>query len=235
MTYEEVMRELESLATEQTKRVYQAHGVREPHWGVPTTAMRTLAKKIRRNQPLAEQLYASGNYDAMYFAGMIADPKVMTEDDFDRWMDAAYFFMLSDWVVSVSLAETAFAQSLADRWITSGEELRMSAGWACYEWLLGSRPDSEFDAEKIRAMLHTAANTIHHQPNRTRYSINGFVIAVGVSFVALHEEAVKVAEKIGKVNVSTEKGKCSVPLASDAIQKAKEKNRLGFKRKGVRC
>ncbi len=235
MTFEEVMHELKSLATEQTKKIYQAHGVREPHWGVPTMSMRPLAKKIKRNQVLAEQLYATGNYDAMYFAGMIADPKVMTETDFDRWMDAAYFFMLSDYVVAVSLAETDFAQVVADRWIKSGEELRMSAGWACYEWLLGSRPDSEFDPEKIRAMLNVAANTIHDQPNRTRYSMNGFIIAVGVSYLPLHEEAVTAAAKIGKVKVTTGKGSCSVPLAAEAIQKAKDKNRLGFKRKSVRC
>ncbi len=235
MTFEEVMHELESLATEQTKKIYKAHGVCEPHWGVPTMAMRPLAKKIKRDQALAEQLYATGNYDAMYFAGMIADPKMMTEADFDRWMDAAYFFMLSDYVVSVSLAETDFAQAVADRWIKSGEELRMSAGWACYEWLLGLRPDREFDPEKIRMMLDIVANTIHNQPNRTRYSMNGFVIAVGVSYLPLHNEAVKVAEKIGKVKVSTEKGPSSVPLATETIQKAKDKNRLGFKRKSVRC
>ena len=235
MTLEEVMRELELLATEQTKKVYRANGVREPHWGVPTTAMRAMAKKIKRNQPLAEQLYATGNYDAMYFAGMIADPKVMTEADFDRWMEAAYFFMLSDWVVSVSLAETHFAQAVADRWIASGKELHMSAGWACYEWLLGSRPDSEFDIEKLRTMLHTAANTIHTQPNRTRYSMNGFVIAVGISYLPLHHEALKAAEKIGTVSVTTAKGPCSVRYAMVEILKAKEKNRLGFKRKHVRC
>jgi len=37
---------------------------------------------------LAEQLYTTGNYDAMYFAGIIADPNAMTEADFERWMDA---------------------------------------------------------------------------------------------------------------------------------------------------
>ena len=235
ISFDEVMHELESLATEQTKKVYRAHGVREPHFGVPTTAMRPLAKKIKRNQTLAEQLYATGNYDAMYFAGMIADPEVMTESDFDRWMDSAYFYMLSDYVVAVSLAETDFAQSVADRWIQSGDELRMSAGWACYEWLLGSRPDEEFDPEKIKAMLDVAAKTIHQQANRTRYSMNGFVIAVGVSYLPLHEEALQTAEKIGKVSSSTGKGVCSVPVAADAIRKAKDKGRLGFKRRNVRC
>jgi len=235
MTFEEVMRNLESLATEQTKRVYQAHGVREPHWGVPTTAMRSMAKKIKRNQSLAEQLYATENYDAMYFAGMIADPKVMTETDFDRWLDAAYFYMLSDYVVAVSLAETQFAQAVADRWIKSGKELCMSAGWACYEWLLGSRPDNEFDPEKIKTMLTIVTDTIHESPNRTRFSMNNFVVAVGVSFLPLHHQALEAAQKIGKVEVYTNKGACSVPIAAQAILKAKDKNRLGFKRKGVRC
>ena len=27
----------------------------------------------------------------MYFAGIIADPKAMSESDFDRWIDGAYF------------------------------------------------------------------------------------------------------------------------------------------------
>jgi len=40
---------------------------------------------------LAEQPYATGNYDAMYLAGMIAEPKKMTEEDFNRWIEGAYF------------------------------------------------------------------------------------------------------------------------------------------------
>ena len=38
--------------------------------------MKPIAKKIKLNQELAEELYATGNYDAMYFAGIIADPKL---------------------------------------------------------------------------------------------------------------------------------------------------------------
>ena len=121
------------------------------------------------------------------------DPTVMTPDDFERWMDKAYFYMLADWVVAVSLAETSFAQEIADRWIESGEELRMSAGWSCYQWLLGNRSDSEFDTNKLRAMVQRATNTIHSQPNRTRYSMNGFIIAVGIHYLPLHNEALELS------------------------------------------
>lgn len=235
MTYEQVMQELEALGSERTKKIYMAHGAREPFFGVAVGAMRPIAKKIKKDQALAEQLYASGNYDAMYFAGIILDPHAMTEADFERWMDNAYFYMLSDYVVAISLAETSFAQVVADRWIKSGEELHMSAGWACYEWLLGWQPDSAFDKNKIEAMLDAAAKTIHDQPNRTRYAMNNFVIAVGISYLPLHEEALRAAEKIGKVDVRSNKGVCAVKLASEAIRKASDKGQLGFKRRAVRC
>ena len=130
--------------------------------------MKPMAKQIKKNQPLAEQLYATGNYDAMYFAGVIADPKAMTHADFDRWMDAAYFYMVSDYIVAVTLAETDIAQEVADTWIASGEELRMSGGWSCYCWLLGSRKDTEFEESKLRQMLEQVEQTIHSAPERAK-------------------------------------------------------------------
>ena len=153
MNLQTVMEELEALGKERTKKIYMSNGAHEPLFGVATGAMKPISKKIKINQHLAEELYATGNYDAMYFAGIIADPKAMTESDFDRWMDAAYFYMLSDYVVAVTLSESNIAQEVADKWIESGEELRMSAGWSCYCWLLGSRFDIEFSESKLSNML----------------------------------------------------------------------------------
>ena len=101
MDFEAVMQELESLGKERLKKMYISNGAHEPLFGVATGAMKPMRKQIKINQPLAEELYATGNYDAMYFAGVIADPKNMTASDFDRWMDGAYFYMLSDYVVAV--------------------------------------------------------------------------------------------------------------------------------------
>lgn len=235
MNLEMVMQELEALGKERTKKMYRSNGAREPFFGVATGDMKPIAKKIKKNQPLAEQLYATGNYDAMYFAGIIADPKAMTEADFERWMDAAYFYMLSDYVVAVTLAETDIAQVVADKWIASDEELRMSAGWSCYCWLLGNRPDSEFSESKIANMLEIGGNTIHDSPERTKYAMNNFIYTVGVSYLPLHDKAVETAKSVGPVEVKQDKTKSSFLLASGNIQKAVDKGRLGFKRKHVRC
>lgn len=235
MNFEMVMEELEALGKERTKKIYISNGAHEPLFGVATGAMKPIAKKIKINQPLAEELYATGNYDAMYFAGIIADPKEMTEVDYDRWMDEAYFYMLSDFVVAVTLSESDIAQEVADKWIASGEELRMSAGWSCYCWLLGNRADSEFSEEKISGMLEKVKNTIHDAPERTKSSMNNFLYTVGISYVPLHEEALEAAKAIGTLEVKRDNKKSSFLNAYETIQTGVEKGRLGFKRKYVRC
>lgn len=235
MDFELVMQELEALGKERTKKTYISNGAHEPVFGVTTGSMKPLAKKIKKNQPLAEQLYASGNYDAMYFAGIIADPMTMTEADFERWIDAAYFYMLSDYVVAVTLAETEIAQNVADKWIASGEELRMSAGWSCYCWLLGNRPDAEFTTSKIVGMLDLVKNTIHNAPDRTKSAMNNFLYTVGISYLPLHDKAVETAKTIGPVEMMRGKKKSSILHASENIQKDKDRGLLGFKRKHVRC
>lgn len=235
MNLEMVMQELEALGKERTKKIYLSNGAHEPLFGVATGAMKPMARKIKINQPLAEQLYATGNYDAMYFAGVIADPKAMTKADFDRWMDSAYFYMLSDYVVAVTLSEADIAQEVADQWITSGEELRMSAGWSCYCWLLGNRPDREFSESKIANMLETVKNTIHDSPERTKYAMNQFIYTVATSYLPLHDKAVEIAREVGPVEVQKDKAKSKFLHAFDNIQKAVSKGQLGFKRKHVRC
>lgn len=230
-----VMQELEALGKERMKKIYLSNGAREPLFGTATGAMKPMAKKIGKNQALAEELYATGNYDAMYFAGIISDPESMRESDFDRWMEAAYFYMLSDYVVAVTLSETDIAQEVADKWIASGEELKMSAGWSCYCWLLGNRPDREFSSSKISDMLELVKNSIQEAPERTKSAMNNFLFTVGISYIPLNEKALATAKDIGTVEIKREMKKSSFVNASENIQKEMEKGRLGFKRKYVRC
>lgn len=235
MNSESVMQQLEVLGKERTKKIYISNGAREPVFGVATGAMKPLAKLIKINQPLADQLYTTGNYDAMYFAGIIADPHQMTHDDFNRWIDLAYFYMLSDYVVAVTLAESPIAQDIADEWIASDDELKMSAGWSCYCWLLGSRKDEEFSAPKLLDMVQLVKNTIHEAPDRAKVSMNNFLTTIGVSFKPLHEQALEIAQIVGPIEIKRDNKKPSILHAYENIIKEAERNRIGFKRKHVRC
>lgn len=230
-----VMEELEALGKERLKKMYLSNGAHEPLFGVATGEMKPIFKKTKLNQPLAEQLYATGNYDAMYFAGIIAEPNAMIESDYNRWMDSAYFYMLSDFVVAVTLSEANIAQEVADKWIASGEDLRMSAGWSCYCWLLGSRPDSEFSESKLAKMLEQVEAAIHDAPERTKYAMNNFLYTAATSYSPLHDQAVAIARSVCPVEVKDSKGNSKFLNAAENIQKMVDKGGLGFKRKHVRC
>lgn len=230
-----VISELERLGKERLKKMYMNNGAKEPVFGCATGAMKPLSKQVKINQSLAEALYATGNYDVMYFAGMIAEPNAMSVEDYDRWMDQAYFYMLADNVVSVTLSESDIAQEVADKWIHSGDELRMSAGYSCYCWLLGSRKDHEFETEKIAEMLEEVAGIIHEAPERAKAAMNNFVYTVGVSYKPLHDKAKEIAATIGPVIVKRENKKDQQLAAYESIMKEVEKDRIGFKRRYVRC
>ena len=235
MDLQAAMAELESLGTEQTRKTYRNHGIHEPMFGVTLKDMKPMAKKIGKDHALAMALYATGNYDAAVLAGIIAEPNKMSETDFDLWMETVNCQTAADYVVAVSLAETGFAQAVADRWIDSGNDRSMSAGWSCYGWLLGVRPDEEFDPEKLGAMLRRVVWEIHEQSNWVKYAMNSFVIAVGISYLPLHSEALEAALQIGAVQVDHGPTSCKTPLAAEYIRKAADKQRLGFKRRNVRC
>lgn len=53
--------------------------------GVHVPQLRALARRIGRNQALAEQLWASGVLDARILASMIAEPAVISRSTMDKW------------------------------------------------------------------------------------------------------------------------------------------------------
>ena len=83
-TVEEVMTALEKKGSEQTRKTFARHGAPEAMFGVKVADMKTIAKKIKGNQELALGLYETGNSDAMYLAGMVADGSQMTKKQLDE-------------------------------------------------------------------------------------------------------------------------------------------------------
>ena len=87
----------------------------------------------------------------------------------------------------------------------------------------------------LQGLLERVSATIHDQPDRVRYKMNGFVIALGSYVSDLTDEALRAGEEIGKVHVDMGKTDCKVPFAPDYIRKVAERGRIGKKRKSARC
>lgn len=229
------MSELEQMGTEQTRKTWLSHGARGAFFGVKIGDMKVIQKKIKHNHALALELYQTGNADAMYFAGLISEPKKMTKQELQDWARKATWSMLSEYTVAWAAAESNFGRELAMTWIDAKEEHMQAAGWNTYSSLLMLQKDEELDLKEIESLLERIGKSIHSQAERTKYTMNGFIIAVGGQVAALGAKAKAVAKAIGKVNVDMGGTACKVPDAIPYIEKIEKMGKVGKKKKTVFC
>jgi 3-methyladenine DNA glycosylase AlkD len=235
MKLEEVMSKLEELGSEQTKKIYMNHGVKEPFYGVKVGDLKKLVKYVKKDHQLALALYDTGNHDAMYLAGLSVDPKLITKETLKDWVKKAYWYMLAEYTVAGVAAESEYALELAREWMDSPEEMTAVCGWNTFTNYLSIHPDEELDIDEIRSKLNQIELSIHEERNRVRYAMNTFVISVGAYVKELHEEAILVAVKIGKVHVNVGNTACKVPVATQYINKIAQKDKIGIKKKSAIC
>src|SRR6185503_9822732 len=82
MSAKNILGKLKPLGKESYKQMLMRnYGVKEPCFGVPIGELKKFQKRIKKDYQLALDLYDTGNYDAMYLAGLIADDARMTKKD----------------------------------------------------------------------------------------------------------------------------------------------------------
>ncbi|MDC0230511.1 DNA alkylation repair protein [Aureispira] len=235
MTISETMELLKGYGNDQTKKTYLKHGAQEPLYGVKVGDLKKILKKTKKNHELALELYATGNSDAMYLAGLMADEKKMTKSDLKNWIERAYWYYLSEYAVPWIAYETKFGFELGLEWIESDDENTAAAGWQTLSCISSIKADEELDLKIYGNLLDRAANTVHDAKNRVSMSMNAYIIAIGSNIASLTDKAMILAKKIGVVDVNMGDTACKVPLAKTYIQKVIDKNRIGRKRKTARC
>ena len=234
MTAKDIVAELKKLATAQTKKTWMTHGAQEPCFGVKVEDMKKIQKRVKMDYQLALDLYDTGIADAMYLAGLIADDAKMTKKDLQKWLDNATWGMVAEFTVPWVASGSPHGRELALKWMESKNETIASAGWQTYSSLVAIKEDADLDLAEIKGLLARVAKTIHQQPNRVKYVMNGFVIAIACYVKPLHKLAVETANKNGKVAVELV-GACKIPFAPDYIKKFQARSEIGKKRKSPKC
>lgn len=235
MNAQDILAELEPLGSASYKKVLFNHGIQEPCFGVKISELKKIQKRIKKDYRLALELYDTGNYDAMYLAGLIADDAKMTKKDLQRWVRHPQVRSLCGatvpWVASGSPA----GWEIALEWVDSKEDPVSAAGWGTLSSIVSVKPDEELEIEALRELLQRVARTIDKAGDLTRYQMNGFVICVGCYVPALTEAAIEVGRKLGHVKADLGNNACEIPFAPDYIQKVRDRGTLGKKRKSAKC
>lgn len=235
MNKDEIMQRLEALGSDQTKKTLLRHGAKEPFFGVKVGDMKPIQKKVRKDYTLALELFATGNGDAQYFAGLIADETKMTKKNLNNWVKNAGWNMISEYTVAWIAAESNYGWELGLEWIASENEQVASSGWSTLANIVSIKPDTQLDLKKLEQLMTSIIKKIPAAPNRVKYTMNVFIISVGCYVAALSDKAKEIAGKIGTVEVNVGDTACKVPDATAYINKVITMGRLGRKKKEVRC
>ena len=234
MTANDIVAELTLLANAQTKKSWMTHGGQEPCLGVKVEDMKKIQKRIKMDYQLALELYDTGIADVMYFAGLIADDAKMSRKDLQKWVEGATSVWVAEFTVPWVASGSPHGREMALKWIESKDEAIASAGWQTYSSMVAIKDDADLDLAEIKSLLERVAKSIHQQPNRVKYVMNSFVIAVACFVKPLHELTVDTANSIGKIAVDLA-GECKVPFAPDQIKKFETRSAIGKKRKSPKC
>lgn len=227
------MAELQLQGSESIKKILLKHGVKEPFFGVKVEYLKVIQKKVKTDYQLALDLYATGNADAMYLAGLIADDTKMTKADLQTWVEQANSNNISEYTVPWVTAEGRYGFELALEWIDSPVVHIAAAGWSTLNNLVALKPDHSLNLPTLKSLLDRVTKTIHQSPDRVRSTMNAFVIAVGAYVAALRADALSAAAEIGAVTIIKEGTACKVPDAATYINKKPAE--AVKKKKTVKC
>ena len=235
MTTKEVLHQLKTMGNETTVRTLVKHGAKQPCLGVKIEDMKKLLKPLKGKQDVALELYASGIFDAMYLAGLVADGAKMKCAELDAWAQLNYGSSISSYTVPWVASESPDGFELALEWIDSEKEFVAVAGWATLSAIVTITPDAKLDIEKLQELLNRVLAQLHKAPNKVRLAMNSFVIAAGSYVLPLTQVAIDTARKLGPIKVDMNGTSCKVPSADEYIAKVAARGSLGKKRKTVKC
>jgi len=223
MTAEAVLATLKALGKPQTAAIYKRHGSGDDVFGVLTSELQKLKKKLKVNHPLAMELWSTGNAEARILALLIADPAKISRADAETLIQAGPVRFLGSYLADF-FARSPLVDTLMWDWMTSKDEFPRELAY----YILGARLRGDAKSisdEHATKILAEIEQQLHQSPNWVRYAMNGAVIAIGVFKPALRAEAIAAAKRIGKVKVDHGLTNCKTPDAAAYIEKASQRKR----------
>lgn len=221
MNAKETLATLKKLGKPQTAAIYKHYGTGSNVYGVLTSEIAKLKKKIKIDHALSLELWKTGNAEARVLALQVADPAKVTQAHAKAFVADGQFPFVG-WYLSDLVARTPVADKTMRDWMEKTDEHSREMGYSVLASRLKNDADAITDADAAE-MLATIEKEIHQSANWARYAMNSALIAIGVFKPALRKKAVAAAKRIGKVVVDHGETHCKTPDAAPYIVKASQR------------
>lgn len=193
MTGKEILEQLRKLGDEKMRAIYAKQGAGENHYGVKMGDIRALAKQIKTDHDLGQELWSSGNVDAMFLATLIMKPKLLTPQQLEDMLSGLTFPNLVDWFGTNIVKQHPAKEELRERWMESSHPVVARMGWS----LTTERVLKSPQGLDLSSLLDRLESEMPSAPEVTRWTMNFCLGEIGINFPEHRDRAVAIGNKIG--------------------------------------
>jgi 3-methyladenine DNA glycosylase AlkD len=194
MTANEVLIELKALSTPDHFAKLAHFGITDTNaYGVKVPLIRQLAKTIGKNHELALELWKTGGHEARLLATMIDKKEMITETQFDAWVNDFNSWDICDQSCSL-LGQTPFSIQKINEYSTRTEEyIKRTAFVLMCEQALHHK---KVDNEQFYAFLQIIEREAWDERNFVRKAVNWALRQIGKRNETSRIMAIETAERI---------------------------------------
>lgn len=205
-TVDEVMAELAALEDPKVRAVNERHG--DDH-GVNLTKLRAVAKRLKVQQDLARELWATGDTAARLLALLICRPKAFDRDELDGMLREARVPKVQDWLVNYVVKKNPHVDALRGIWFADADPVVASAGWA----LTTERVVKQPDGLDLAGLLDLIEAQMAGAPDRLQWAMNECLAQIGITHPEHRARAIAIGERLRVLEDYPTSPGCTSPYA----------------------
>jgi 3-methyladenine DNA glycosylase AlkD len=206
VTLTEVMAELTALEDPKARAVNEKHG--DDH-GVNLGKLRAIAKRLKTQQELSRQLWATGDTAARLLALLICRPKAFDRDELDAMMRDARTPKVHDWLVNYVVKKNPHSEELRVAWSADPDPVVASAGWALTTERVAKKPEG-LDLPGLLDIIEAEMGTA---PDRLQWAMNHCLAQIGIEHAELRARAIDIGERLEVLKDYPTPPNCTSPFA----------------------
>jgi len=208
MTFGEIMDRLRGLANAKLRDQYIKNGAGKDTFGVKLGDLRGLAKEIRLNPELANELWRSGNYDAMLLATLLMKPNDLSLNDLERMVASVTNSQIADWLGTNVVKLHHGKETVRERWMASEQEMTARMGWS----LTAERVVKDPAGLDLSGLLDRIEREMGSATTAVQWTMNFALGEIGIRNPEYRERVIAIGEKLGAFrDYPTPKG-CTSPF-----------------------
>ncbi|MGW1206225.1 DNA alkylation repair protein [Streptomyces cyaneofuscatus] len=219
-TTTQVMAELADLDDPKMRAVNERHG--DDH-GVHLGKLRAIAKRLKTQQDLARELWATDDTAARLLAILISRPKAYGRDELDTMLREARAPKVHDWLVNYIVKKSPHAEELRLAWTEDPDPVVASAGWALTTERVAKKPDGL----DLAGLLDTVEAEMKDAPDRLQWAMNHCLAQIGIEHPGHRARAVAIGERLEVLKDYPTPPNCTSPFApawiAEMVRRQEEK------------